>query len=470
MTAFAHAARCLQGFFWKCRPALGKCSHDRRGNRVRGALTALLSTFLAQTALADPLPAPVTDADFPVFPVEQIMLGRDLFFDPVLSGNRNIACATCHHPTLGTADGMSLSIGEGGLGLGARRTVADQNRPPARIPRNAPALFNIGAREFTVMFHDGRVERDATAMFGIRMPQGRTLEKPVPSALAAQALLPILSADEMSGHPGENDVATAIDAGRIHGTGGAWAILTARIAAIPDYRDRFAALGATDLHITDIGQALAAFITTEFRATDSPFDRYLRDGTPLTPAQMVGMDLFYGKARCGTCHSGPFQTDHGFHAIGMPQFGPGKNSDSAYAQYADTGRGMVTGIPVDYYRFRTPSLRNVSLTAPYGHNGAYAQLEDILRHHLNALDGLTSYDRGTAVLPGGAQAQDFFALDDMDEMIRIATAIEIDDVTLSDREIAKILSFLNTLTDPSTPPGALGAPTRVPSGLPMDSQ
>lgn len=437
---------------------------------MRGALTAVFIGFLAQTAMADPLPAPVTDADFPSFPMEQILLGRDLFFDPILSGNRNIACATCHHPTLGTSDGMSLSIGEGGLGLGSRRIASEDNRPHARIPRNAPALFNIGAREFTVMFHDGRVERSESAMFGIRMPEGRTLEKPMPSALAAQAMLPILSADEMSGQAGENDVASAVDAGRIHGSDGAWAILAARIAAIPAYRDRFTAQGVQDLHITDIAQALAAFITTEFRATDSPFDRYLRDGTPLLPAQAAGMALFYGKARCSTCHSGPFQTDHGFHAIGMPQFGPGKNTDSAYARYADLGRGKVTGVPADFYRFRTPSLRNVALTAPYGHNGAYARLEDILRHHMDALAGLTGYDRSAALLPGGAQQEDFTALDDTEEMIRIAAAIEIRDVALTGGEIAELLSFLDALTDARAAQGALGAPGAVPSGLPMDSQ
>ena len=428
----------------------------------------ILCGFVGQALWADPLPAPVTDADFPSFAIEQIVLGRDLFFDPILSGNRNIACATCHHPTLGTADGMSLSLGEGGTGLGERRHIDEQNRPRARIPRNAPALFNLGARAFTVMFHDGRVARDATAMYGIRMPDGRTLEKPVGSALAAQAILPILSPDEMSGHPGENEVADAVAQERIHGSDGAWALLTARVAAIPAYNARFAALSSDELHITDIGLALAAFITTEFRATHSAFDRHLRGEGTLSPAQKAGMDLFYGKAQCSTCHSGKFQTDHGFHAIGMPQFGPGKNTDAGYAAYADTGRGMITGDPADAYRFRTPSLRNVTLTAPYGHNGAYSTLEDILRHHLDALTGLTGYDRRTAKLPTGMGADDFGALDDVEELIRIAAAIEIPDVALSDGEVAEILAFLDALTDTSAPADAVGVPKTIPSGLPMD--
>ena len=227
------------------------------------------------TAIPGSIPSAATDDDFHQFPAELVELGRDLFFDPILSGNKNIACATCHHPSLGTSDGMSLSVGEGGVGLGESRRVDMGNAPKARIPRNAPALFNLGAKEYTVMFHDGRTSNDRHAMFGIRMPEGRTLERPVVSALAAQNILPILSPDEMSGHPGENEVADAVAAERIMGDGGAWDILTKRLDSIPEYRQRFEVLGSSDIHITDIGTALSAFIGSEFRATESPFDQYL---------------------------------------------------------------------------------------------------------------------------------------------------------------------------------------------------
>ncbi|MEM7189177.1 MAG: cytochrome-c peroxidase, partial [Pseudomonadota bacterium] len=75
-------------------------------------------------------------------------LGRDLFFDPILSGNRSVACATCHHPEFGTSDGVSLSIGDGGVGMGPERRVVAENLPEKRIPRNAQALFNLGYAEF----------------------------------------------------------------------------------------------------------------------------------------------------------------------------------------------------------------------------------------------------------------------------------------------------------------------------------
>ena len=431
--------------------------------RTLGALSA--SFICGVAAVAGPLPTPVSDDDFHAFPPEMIELGRDLFFDPILSGNQNIACATCHHPSLGSADAMSLSLGEGGVGLGADRHVDAKNMPKARIPRNAPALFNLGAREFTVMFHDGRTAKDRHAMFGIRMPAGRTLERPMPSALAAQNILPILAPDEMAGHAGENDVADAVAAENILGPNGAWDILTKRVDGITEYRTRFAALGRDDLHITDIGTALSAFIGSEFRATNSPFDGYLRGEDTMTQTQLDGMDLFYGKGRCSTCHTGAFQTDHDFHAIGLPQFGPGKE-----ASYADKGHGIVSGVADDMYRFRTPTLRNVTQTGPYGHNGAYTDLEDIVRHHLDAVKGLAGYDRSKAALSAELIAEDWRAMDDFDEVMRIAEAIEISDVALEEAEIDKIMSFLGALTDKNTGKNGLGIPASVPSGLPLDIQ
>ncbi len=366
--------------------------------RIGFFLFAALVWSLPASAQDPDLPPPPGAADFPRHDEDRVSLGRALFFDPILSGNRNISCATCHHPTLGSGDGLSLGLGEGAEGLGTARRAMAATRPEQRIPRNAPALWNLGARDFTVLFHDGRVERDSEAPHGIRMPEGRALERPVSSVLAAQAMLPILSADEMAGQPGENPVADAIAADRIAGPEGAWALLAARVAAVPSYRAAFDWLGVEQpLHMTDIAETLAAFIAHEFRATDSPFDRHLRgEAGALDPAQTRGMALFYGKAACADCHAGPFQTDHRFYAIGLPQFGPGK--DEAQGTYADRGRSAVTGRPEDDYRFRTPSLRNVTLNGPYDHNGAYRDLEAMVRHHLDPIRSLAQYDRAQAVL------------------------------------------------------------------------
>ncbi|OWU84830.1 hypothetical protein ATO6_10975 [Oceanicola sp. 22II-s10i] len=434
---------------------------------TRAWVTAGILTLQATLSQAEQLPNAVTHSDFPPTDLELALLGRDLFFDPLLSGNLNISCATCHHPSLATGDAMSLSIGEGGTALGPDRRVTVRNRPQARVPRNASALFNLGAYEFTVLFHDGRAARDAAAPFGIRMPAGRDLERPMPTVLAAQALMPVQSPDEMAGQPGENAIADAVAEGRIGGPDGAWAMITARVAANPVYAARFAPfLDGRAMHISDIARALAEFETHEFRATDSPFDAYLAgDKDALDPAQRRGMDLFYGDAACSSCHSGPFQTDHGFHALGLPQFGPGKDTDG----YSDIGRAYVSGEETDRYRFRTPSLRNVAETAPYGHNGAYATLEGIVRHHLDPMASLSAYDRAQVRLASApGTADDWRAMDDFDELMRIAESIEIAPVSLTDAQIADLIAFLGALTDPASLDGRLGVPETVPSGLPVE--
>lgn len=427
-----------------------------------------LAASTATAAFASDLPNPITPTDFPALDTETVALGRKLFFDPVLSGNNNIACSTCHHPALGTGDAMSLSIGEGGTGLGRLREVVNGSEIKARIPRNAPALFNLGAREFTTMFHDGRVQMDREAMYGIRMPDGRALERPLPSALAAQNILPILSHDEMAGQPGENPIADAIDAEKIHGPDGAWQQIVNKVEAIEEYRMAYDwIIGAdTPIHITDIGNALSQFIAYEFRATDSPFDMYLTGREDyMSEDAVAGMELFYGKANCSSCHSGKFQTDHEFYAIGLPQFGPGKDD-----AYADTGRGAITGEADDKYRFRTPSLRNVTLTAPYGHNGAYSDLEAMVRHHLDPIEGLGNYDRKQAALHAiGDEEKDWTPMNNMAEVLRIAMASEIEAVALSEDEIGQLMAFLAALEDPISKHGRLGVPDYVPSELPMDA-
>lgn len=421
----------------------------------------ILSLSTAALA-ADDLPNRVTHSTFPETDMTLVRLGRDLFYDPVLSGNRNISCASCHHPRLGTSDGMSLSFGEGGIGLGPDRIAAAGQAPAARIPRNAPALWNLGSYEFSTMFHDGRVELSDDAQFGLRMPADRPLERALPSPLAAQAMLPPLSPDEMTGQPGENPVADAVAA---NDPVGAWAELALRVESIPLYRSRFdKVIGDTPVHFTDIATALAEFITYEFQAISAPFDAFLAgDETALNAAQIRGMNLFYGPAGCAHCHAGAFQTDHGFHAIAMPQFGPGKEQQTA----ADIGRYYVTGDPDDRYRFRTPSLRNITETGPYGHTGAFATLRAVVLHHAAPVASLMNYDRSQALLhPLGFG--DWEAMDSQAEQIEIAAANELPETPLTEAEIDDLLAFLSTLTDPKSLEGRLGIPATVPSGLPIE--
>ena len=176
------------------------------------------------------------------------------------------------------------------------------------------------------------------------------------------------------------------------------------------------------------------------------------------------MSLFYGEAGCSNCHSGWFQTDHDFHSIAMPQIGPGKSARFE-SHVRDDGRLRVTGDESDAFAFRTPSLRNVTLTAPYGHNGAYARLDDVVRHHLDPVTALRSYSIEKAQLPVFPGAKDQAALMDSNHIDAIAASNDLAPISLNDEEFQAILNFLGTLEDPAE---RLGVPEEVPSGLPVE--
>ena len=436
--------------------------------KVAGVLAGIAAYVLTTTSSsAGPLPS--ADVNFPEFDAPRIELGQLLFFDPILSGNKTVSCATCHHPKFNTADGLSLGIGDGGIGLGTDRKVDAANPPEKRIPRNAPALFNLGASEFVSFFHDGRLEVDKTRASGIRTPLGGEMDSGFASLLSAQTMFPVLSAAEMAGHFSENDVSKAVRQGVLTGDGGAWDILAKRVEAIPEYRAQFDPIIGSDkpIYFTDISDAIAAFVDFEWRATNSPFDLHLRLGQQLEAQAEAGKQLFYGDAGCATCHSGLFQTDHQFHAIAMPQIGPGKAAGFERHQ-RDEGRMRVTGNLADAYAFRTPSLRNVAHTSPYGHSGAYGTLEEVVRHHLDPVGSLNAYLEASAVLPVNVGKNDFAVMRNPEEVAKIAAANALAPVDLDEQEIGEIIAFLNALTDPQSLKGALGIPASVPSGLPLD--
>lgn len=416
--------------------------------------------LLASSAQAQQLPAPVTDADYRPVNMAEARLGQLLFFDPILSGNRNVSCATCHHPAFGTADGLSLGIGDGGIGLGPKRVVDPENLPEQRIPRHAPALFNLGAHEFTVLFHDGRIAIDPDKPGGLRTPMGAEMTEGFASLLSAQTMFPVLSADEMAGHTSENDISKAVRQGLITGEGGAWNLLSQRVAEIPAYADAFAQvypeiMTPDDIQFTDISNAIAAFMELEWRSDQAPFDAVLRGEFTLSEPAATGMQIFYGAGGCSACHAGPFQTDHAFHAMGAPQIGPGKSAKFE-DHTRDDGRFRVTGREEDRYAFRTPSLRNVALTAPYGHAGAHAALDAFIAHHAGTTQ---DYDPAQAILPA-LDGDDFAQVND--PAIEAAREYHVE---LSDTDITALVAFMETLTDPRALTGVLGIPDAVPSGL-----
>lgn len=486
-----------------------------------GALIALTAMFILTAQRIDididrdNLPEPVTNTDYyenGAPSEDKVELGRLLFFDKILSGNKNISCATCHHPSQASGDGLSLGFGEGAQGLGQERSPGNTEHDAVheRVPRNAPALFNLGAREFSRMFHDGRVEADTAGYYegGFITPAKWKLPQGLDNVLAAQAMFPVTSPTEMAGQKGENPVADAISLNRAAGPTGAWALLAKRLQNIPEYVSLFQAAypdqvtSKEDITMVHIANAIAAFEATAFRADNSAFDQYLREEDELSESALRGMDLFYGKAQCQTCHAGKFQTDHDFHAIAMPQIGPGKadGADAAYwrktgqkAFLEDFGRGRVTVREDDWFKFRTPSLRNVALTGPWGHAGAYQSLEAAVRHHLNPIGALNQYAADSTALPPMDHAMETFSdgprlthriisqqrfegFKERDTWVqnnetlrnRIAAANELDPLHLSDGDVGDLLAFLESLTDSSSLNLDALIPLRVPSGLPVE--
>jgi len=443
----------------------------------------LVSGLLMSSALladAKYLPDAVTDTDYRTHSQEQVELGRNLFFDKILSGNMNISCATCHHALTDTGDGLSLPIGEGGRGLGVTRdTGSGPDAVPERVPRNAPPVFNLGAHEFERMFHDGRVAVDPAQPSGFISPAGNDLPLNLENVLAAQAMFPVTSGTEMAGQAGENPIANAAAAGDLASSAGVWAQLAARLKGIPGYVTMFVAAyndisSASDITFAHAANAIAAFEAVNWRADNSPFDRYLRrDKQAMSKSARLGMQLFYrgtqsgGKHQmtCASCHSGVFQTDQNFHAIAMPQIGAGKGD--GFDGHEDFGRERVTQDIADRYKFRTPSLRNIALTAPYGHAGAYNSLQAVVEHHMDAINALFNYDQSQAVLPSRSDldANDFIVMDDAARLTDIANASELTGFGYKDKHVKYLIDFLHALTDPSSIDLRDDVPKSVPSGL-----
>lgn len=251
-----------------------------------------------------------------------IELGRQLFFDPVVSGDNTQSCATCHHPDLGLSDGRILSMGAGGTGVGPTRTGGKATR------RNSPTLWNA-AYNFK-LFWDGRA-----------------------NDLEDQARGPITSAVEMNQNPDE---------------------LVQELRAIPEYvrlfDEAFGGQNGTAVTFENVTNAIGLFERT-LVSQQSAFDRYAAgEANALTAAQRRGLTLFRSlKTRCFECHGFPTFANPDFKVIGVA---PLPN------QGEDAGRGEITGGEPYRNAFKVPTLRNVALTAPYMHNGRFQTLEEVL--------------------------------------------------------------------------------------------
>lgn len=356
------------------------------------AATAATATGLAGETSADDgfawalpewMPAPPVPDDNPMS-TAKVEIGRHLFYDARLSADRTIACASCHVQGLAFTDGRPTSVGAHGV-VG---------------PRNVPSIANAGY--FPTL----------------------TWANPNFTRIELQVLAPLFGTEPLE-----------------MGSGGREDEIFARLAADPYYAGAFP-LAFPDRPQPDlftVTRALGAFVRT-IVSLDSPFDRalYGRDGTAVPEAAKRGLALFFDhRLECYHCHSGVLFTDTvqastmpypeiAWHNTGL------YNLDGAGA-YPPGGHGLhtFTGKPEDMGRFRTPSLRNVAVTAPYMHDGSIETLEDVIRHYAAA--GRTITEGPHAGIGSENPNLDGFMVG----------------FYASDADIADLVAFLESLTDES---------------------
>ena len=367
------------------RPGDDRAGYEARDWRTRsialGARPGRRADLLARLdAQAPEIPALPTPSGNPLT-AEKVALGRRLFFDRRLSHNETFSCAMCH-------------VAEHGFTSHEQRTAIGVEGRTVR--RNAPTLLNVGYSER--LFHDGR---EAT--------------------LEAQIWGPLLARNEMA----NPSVGAVLE----------------RIAALPGYQEAFEdAFPERGLGMETLGMALASYQRT-LVAIRSPFERWRRGGDALSPSARRGFEIFAGRGGCAGCHpvDSPLLSDGGYHntgvgyarAMGDPtarsvrvQVAPGTYLDVDRELLApisepapsDLGRYEITGDPNDRWRYRTPTLRNVALTAPYMHDGSLSTLEEVVAF----------YDRGGVPNEG------------LDPRIR--------KLGLRDREKRDLVTFLESLT------------------------
>lgn len=399
----------------------------------------------------------------------QVVLGRALFFSRQLSGGKDVACVSCHHPFLGGGDGLSLSIGVAAhepeiLGPGRTIDLARDGDPKAltlggpNVPRNAQTIFN-SALYRTTLFHDGRLFVLGTDTSSgeqlIRTPESLLRRLPDPSAagdlLAVQARFPVTSFAEMRGF-GEfyalsPDQLRERIAQRLRDASESWEA---------PFRTAFAGSSIAEAELdtlisyNTIAAALSAYQASK-TFVESPWTAFVRgDAAALSAQQVSGASLFFtsledGGLGCAGCHSGDRLTDEQLHVAGIPQFGRGKRADDT-----DPGLFLVTQSDDDRYRFRTPGLLNISVTGPYGHSGAFDDLADFVRYHADPVGEVEHYDFSLASL------SQFSMLEEtpypraramtLDALERVSDKLPLR--ALDAEELDALVAFLNALTDP----------------------
>ena len=283
---------------------------------------------------------------------EKVVLGEALFFDPNLSSCGTVACASCHLPEMGFGDGERISDGcDGATGR-----------------RNSNTIYN--SAYLSHLFWDGRVQ-----------------------SLEQQALGPIVDPAEM---------ANTWDNVIHYLSTGEHPITEQRFPkSLEFYETLFDAVFSGELTSGNVAKALAAYERTVI-SQDSPYDRWLQgDDSAMSRAQKKGALIFFGRARCSECHTPPSFTDSDFHNVAVPRgdfekaelFPENGRICGGIRADADPGRAELPFLQSscsDLGKFKTPTLRNVELSAPYMHNGTFSSLDSIMQHYWNAARGSTT--------------------------------------------------------------------------------
>ncbi|RZU46900.1 cytochrome c peroxidase [Fluviicoccus keumensis] len=393
-------------------------------------------------------------------------LGRALFFSKSLSGDRDTACASCHHPLLAGTDSLSLPVGVNAVNpdlLGPGRTllyVPTDDPVPGNgpnVPRNSPTTFNIALYD-RAMFHDGRAfildpdTKPNGAGQSIRTPDS-LLQQADPLAGAnlteGQARFPVTSLFEMRGF-GEfstlsNDALRAAIVSRLK-SNSQW---------VSRFKTAFNITGTPDQVVTfeRVTKALSDYQRSQIFVS-SPWLKYRQgDNAAITDLAKTGAKLFFkpisnGGAGCVSCHSGSHFTDEKFHVSGFPQLGRGKNTFGE-----DDGRREVTQSDSDIFAFRTPSLLNASRTAPFGHAGSFTTLYETIAYHVNPEAGLSTYDFSlksldqfrdlTVTYPRvKTNTQDVVA-----QFKKSPDYVLLNNPALTPTDISALVAFVQTLTD-----------------------
>jgi cytochrome c peroxidase len=280
---------------------------------------------------------------------------------------------------------------------------------------------------------------------------------------SALGLFPVTNRAEMRGQRrfGSNNELAAIPDDSLQDI---WDALMRRLGKIPEYREMFeAAYPGTrfsDMTFAYASNAIGGFMVSELTFANASWDRFLRgDDRALTSRQLEGARQFL-TLKCSICHNGATLSDDKFHDVAIAQFGPGEGDGPDGRD--DFGRMRVTGSALDKYLFRTTPLRNVELTGPYGHDGAFTTLRGFIEHYSESDIKLRTFDPSPleATLRGTVIPTTDAILAQRDTLLN--------GVVFGTDILDALVDYMSALTDPAARDLSRLVPFRVPSGLPVD--